>query len=90
VSGADGAIYSFHGSGNRLFSPPPLYPMASIVVDDTSSQFSYGGSPWTEVPASHFYGGSATFPAGAQDGVGGFVGYGTFNFAFQGTFFIFQ
>jgi hypothetical protein len=61
--------------------------MANIVVDDISTQFTFGvtGSNWSEVPASHFYGGSATFAAYAQDGVGGFVGYVAFSFVFQGT-----
>jgi hypothetical protein len=59
--------------------------MASIIVDDRSSQFTYGGSTWAEVPAPHFFGGSAIFPPYSQDGVGGFVGYGTFTFAFEGT-----
>jgi hypothetical protein len=64
--------------------------MARYIVDDTSSRFSYGGSKWTEVPADPYFGGSTTFPAGAQDGVSGFVGYGTFNFAFEGTSPAFQ
>ncbi|KAF8221379.1 hypothetical protein L208DRAFT_1415109 [Tricholoma matsutake] len=59
--------------------------MDSIIVDDNSSQFTYGGSPWAEVTASNFYGGSSTFPAGAQDGSSGFVGYGTLSFVFEGT-----
>lgn len=60
--------------------------MASIVVDDTSGQFTYGGSKWAEVPAPHFYGGSTSFPPYAQDGSSGFLGYGTFNFGFQGPY----
>lgn len=64
--------------------------MASIIVDDPSSQFTYGGSQWDEVPAPHFYGGSTIFPPYAQDGSSGFLGYGTFNFGFEGAYSTFQ
>jgi len=63
--------------------------MASIVVDDTSSQFTYGGGPWSAVAASHFYGGSATSPDFARDANGDSGVYGSLSFTFQGTFYLF-
>jgi hypothetical protein len=59
--------------------------MARIIVDDLSSQFSYGGGTWSSVSDSHFYGGEATWPDFARGSTGDTGVYGSLTFNFQGT-----
>ena len=62
-----------------------LFPMATrIIVDDSSSQFTYGGGSWSGVAADYFFGDSATWPAFARDDNGDTGVYGSFTFTFQG------
>ena len=61
--------------------------MAQIIIDDLSSQFGYGGGNWTTVAASHFYGGSATWPDFAEGPNGDSGSYGLLTFNFQGMWY---
>ncbi|KAG6826769.1 hypothetical protein H0H92_014524 [Tricholoma furcatifolium] len=65
--------------------------MATIVIDDTTSQLVLGstepGSAWSSIPGQQFYGGEATYPAFASNAnqTGDSGNYGTLEMYFQGT-----
>ena len=61
--------------------------MARIIVDNLSSQFTYGGGNWSSVAVSHFYGGDATWPDFARGNNSDTGVYGSLTFTFQGSYF---
>jgi len=60
--------------------------MASIVLDNTSSRFKYGGGVWPVGLADRYYGGSTVWPEFAGNGSGNTGVYGTLSLDFQGAF----
>jgi hypothetical protein len=58
--------------------------MASIVLDDTSNQFTYGGGTWSQAVHPRFFGGDAVWPAFASNTSGDIGIFATVNLTFQG------
>ena len=64
-----------------LRHPAGMASQTSLVLDDTSDVFSYGGGAWKTNKASRWFNGSTQYPAFVVAGNGL---YGTMNLTFHG------
>jgi hypothetical protein len=65
----------------RYRHPAGMTSQISLVLDDTSDVFSYGGGAWKTNKASRWFNGSTQYPAFVVAGNGL---YGTMNLTFNG------
>lgn len=63
--------------------------MASIVLDESTTDLTFGGGQWSSINLDRFFGGAAAWPAFAADGNGDTGTYGSLSFVFRGTFLFF-
>ena len=63
--------------------------MASFILDNTSTQFTYGGGVWNTIASYVYFGGSTTWPDFTRTTNNSDTGiYGSLTFVFQGASFI--
>lgn len=58
--------------------------MATIVLDDSTTDLTFGGGQWSGLTLGRYFGGATAWPAFAADGNGDTGTYGNLSFVFRG------